>query len=112
MTFNEYQRKAMRTNNTDQPHTAQLVTTAIKLPAEAGEYANKVGKWYEQHWPLDQEGLKEELGDILWYLAKAAQALDTTLDEIAQANIAKLHKRYKGDGFSVEESVNRAGSHK
>ena len=52
---------------------------------------------------LDREHLKKELGDIAWYLAEAATALDLPLEEILQANLAKLKKRYP-QGFETERS--------
>ena len=55
---------------------------------------------------LDKERLKKELGDIAWYLAEAATALDVPLEDILQANIDKLKKRYP-DGFEINRSVIR-----
>ncbi len=51
-------------------------------------------KWMAQGHELDKEHLKSELGDIAWYLAEAATALDISLEEVFQANIDKLKKRY------------------
>ena len=55
---------------------------------------------------LDKDHLAKELGDIAWYLAEAATALDMDLEDILQANIEKLKKRYP-EGFSSSASVNR-----
>ena len=55
---------------------------------------------------LDKERLKKELGDIAWYLAEAATALDMDLEDILQANIDKLKRRYP-EGFSCERSRTR-----
>lgn len=55
---------------------------------------------------MDVEHLKEELGDIAWYLAEASSALDCSLEEILVSNIEKLKKRYP-QGFSEVDSINR-----
>ena len=56
---------------------------------------------------LDKEHLIKELGDIAWYLAEAATALDVNLEDILQANIEKLKKRFP-EGFDENRSKERA----
>lgn len=55
---------------------------------------------------LDKEHLAKELGDIAWYLAEAATALDMPLEDILQANIDKLKKRHP-EGFESKRSTVR-----
>jgi NTP pyrophosphatase (non-canonical NTP hydrolase) len=55
---------------------------------------------------LTRENRREELGDILWYLTWLCSEFGFSLEEVAQANIAKLRERYP-EGFSVERSINR-----
>jgi NTP pyrophosphatase (non-canonical NTP hydrolase) len=55
---------------------------------------------------LDREKLRNELGDVLWYVATMASDLGIPLSDVASANVDKLRKRYP-EGFSVERSVNR-----
>ena len=55
---------------------------------------------------LDKEAMKKELGDIAWYLAEIATALDVPLEEILERNLEKLRARYP-EGFSSERSQNR-----
>ena len=55
---------------------------------------------------IDYDHMAEEAGDVMWYLAEIADALDVTLEEIARRNINKLRKRYP-DGFDPERSINR-----
>ncbi len=57
--------------------------------------------------PLDEENLKEEAGDLMWYVATLCNALGGTLEEIMAQNIAKLRKRYP-DKFTNEAAAARA----
>ena len=72
----------------------------------AGEAIDMVKKWMAQGHELDKEHFKSELGDIAWYLAGAATAIDIYLEEVFQANIDKLKKRYP-KGFDAEKSLVR-----
>ena len=53
---------------------------------------------------LDREALIRELGDVAWYLAETAYALDVPLEDVLQRNIDKLKARYP-QGFAPEESL-------
>lgn len=55
---------------------------------------------------LDREALIRELGDVAWYLAETAAALDLDLDTVLRINLAKLCARYP-EGFSAEQSMHR-----
>ena len=61
---------------------------------------------YQGH-ELDKEHLKDELGDVLWYIAETASGLGITLEEVAQYNLDKLHKRFDGEKFDKEKSIHR-----
>ena len=56
---------------------------------------------------MDKNHLKDELGDVLWYLAETASGLGISLEEVALYNLDKLHKRYHGNTFHKEDSINR-----
>ena len=71
-----------------------------------GEAIDIVKKWLAQGHDLDKEHLAKELGDIAWYLAEAATALDLPLEDILRANIDKLKKRYP-EGFQTDKSLIR-----
>lgn len=106
MTGNEYQNLALRTARTDLDSTQQLLNGALGLAGESGEVVDAIKKHlFQGHW-LDRTHLIKELGDICWYLAIAAEALDTDLDTIFQMNIDKLKTRFP-DGFDAERSINR-----
>lgn len=105
MDLNEYQVESRRTYS-QKPCVDNLHIAALGICGEGGECAGVVKKHLEQGHPLDREKLIKEMGDTLWYLAFGADCLGMTLNEIAEANKAKLRARYP-DGFSVERSVNR-----
>ena len=107
MTIKEYQSLAMRTVNPDLSKKDMLINSVMGLCGESGEAIDIVKKWYAHGHELDRDHLKKELGDIAWYIAEAATALGLSLDEILEANIDKLRKRYP-EGFATERSVDRA----
>ena len=106
MKINEYQKLAMTTVNPNLSKRDMLINSVMGLCGESGEAIDIVKKWFAQGHALDKEHLKKELGDIAWYLAEAATALDLKLEDILEANIDKLKRRYP-EGFETEKSVNR-----
>ena len=106
MKVNEYQALAMTTLNPDLSKRDILINSVMGLCGESGEAIDIVKKWMAHGHELDKDHLAKELGDIAWYLAEAATALDMDLEDILQANIEKLKKRYP-EGFSSSASVNR-----
>ena len=105
MQANDYQKEAMKLLNPKLDNKDVLINGVMGLCGESGEVIDIVKKWLAQGHQLDKERMKSELGDVAWYLAETATALDVPLEQIFQA---KLHKRYP-QGFSTEDSVNRAG---
>ena len=89
----------------------RLLTAALGLTAESGEFTEVVKKIILQGKPYNEDNvfhMKRELGDICWYIAQACMALDTSFDEIIEMNVDKLKKRYPGGEFDVSKSENRA----
>ena len=101
MTVNEYQNLAMRTLNPDLSRKDVLINSVMGLCGESGEAIDIVKKWLAQGHELDKAHLIKELGDVAWYLAEAATALDIPLEQIMQSNIEKLKSRYP-QGFEKE----------
>ena len=106
MTIREYQALAMRTLNPDLSNKDILINAVMGLCGESGECIDIVKKWLAQGHDLDREKLAKELGDVAWYLAEAATALDIPLEKIPEGNIEKLKRRFP-EGFSSEASRNR-----
>ena len=89
----------------------RLLTAALGICAEGGEFTEVVKKIVFQGKPVNEDNIfhmKRELGDIMWYVAQACMSLDTTIDEIIEMNVEKLQARYPGGSFDVHHSENRA----
>ena len=94
-------------NDADVP---RLLTAALGMTAEAGEFTEVVKKIILQGKPYTEENvfhMKRELGDICWYIAQACMALDTNFLEIMEMNYEKLSARYPEGAFDVYRSENR-----
>ena len=75
------------------------------LASEAGEVSGIMQKVFQGH-EFDKEHMKKELGDCLWMIAEACEALDFDMDDVMQLNIDKLKARYP-QGFTAENSLHR-----
>ena len=106
MTINEYQSLALRTLNLDLDKKDVLINGVMGLCGESGEAIDLVKKHLHQGHALDREGIVRELGDIAWYLAETAYALDVDLETVLQGNIDKLKRRYP-EGFETMKSIER-----
>jgi NTP pyrophosphatase (non-canonical NTP hydrolase) len=107
MDANNYQKLAMRTADPQQSRERRLLNAALGLCGEAGEFADAIKKHEFHAHALDLPELEKELGDVLWYVAQACEALGLELSTVMETNIEKLRKRYP-EGFSSERSINRA----
>ena len=88
----------------------RLLTAAVGISAEGGEFMEIVKKMIFQGKPANEdnlEHLKIELGDVLWYVALACMALNISFEEVADMNIKKLEKRYPEGHFAEFYSENR-----
>ena len=90
--------------------TERLLTAAVGMSAEAGEFTEIIKKIVFQGKPVNEENLfhlKRELGDIMWYVSQACLGLDISLEEVIQMNFEKLSARYPEGAFTIERSENR-----
>lgn len=101
-TFQEYQDKLREM----QPGKCakDIPCCALGIVGEAGEVADLLKKVLYHGKPLDVFHLREELGDVLWYLTSLAELHNLNLDDIAKANVEKLTKRYP-NGFHTPVGV-------
>ena len=89
----------------------RLLTAAVGINAEGGEFMEIVKKMVFQGKPWNDDNRKHltiELGDVMWYVMQACMALEIPLDEVIAGNVEKLKKRYPGGEFNVYQSENRA----
>ena len=107
MNLNDYQALAMRTAAQYDTEQENLTVAALGMAGEAGEVAEIVKKAFYHGHDLDRAALIKETGDLLWYIARMAEALGVPLEEIAARNIDKLRARYP-EGFSTERSKHRS----
>lgn len=107
MEFKEYQKKARTTAL--YPKKYKIIYPALGLGDEAGEVMGKIKKWLRDddgNGKMSRErknAIKEEMGDVLWYLASLAHDLGLSLEDVAKVNLEKLKSRklrgkLKGDG--------------
>lgn len=106
ISFSEYQKQAGSLIS-EAGRKDMILNGVMGLAGEAGECVDLVKKERFQGHDLNREKLVEELGDVLWYIAETASGLGVSLDEIADKNLEKLHKRYHGDKFNAFDSINR-----
>ena len=88
----------------------RLLTAAVGISAEGGEFMEIVKKMIFQGKPYDKsnkEHLIIELGDVMWYVAQACMALGVSMDEVVETNVKKLAKRYPEGTFDEFFSENR-----
>jgi len=87
-----------------------LLTSAIGLGSESGEFQEIVKKLFFQGKPLTEETkfhMKRELGDIMWYWTNACRALDLDPNDVISENVTKLKARYPSGDFDPFYSENR-----
>jgi NTP pyrophosphatase (non-canonical NTP hydrolase) len=104
-----YRVKDIEANNPN-VNVALLLTGAIGIASEGGEFSEIVKKCVFQGKPLDDETVfhaKRELGDIMWYWVNACRSLGLDPNEVVAENVNKLKARYPGGEFDVHYSENR-----
>lgn len=87
-----------------------LITAALGLAAETGEFCEIPKKMLFQGKPLTEENLfhmKRELGDVIWYWINACRSLQLDPNDVILENIDKLKSRYPGGEFDAHYSENR-----
>jgi NTP pyrophosphatase (non-canonical NTP hydrolase) len=100
----------LRELNTQGVNISLLLTGAIGMSAEGGEFAEVVKKCIFQGKPMNEDTIfhmKRELGDIAWYFVNAARAIGENPNEVIAENVRKLEARYPGGNFDPYYSENR-----
>ena len=108
MQMNEYQELAQRTSRKELTPREHLYNGILGLAGETGECADLVKKHFYQDGREIIQNLKDEAGDVLWYVVEVISAMGWTLEEVAQHTVDKLKQRYP-EGFSADRSLHREG---
>lgn len=90
----------------DSKKIIDLLHASIGIHTEGAEIADQLKRHVFYGTPLDEVNIKEEIGDLLWYVQLAAKTCNFTLEEAMDVNILKLRQRY-GSQFSRDAAVNR-----
>lgn len=86
--------------------TLRLTHASLGITSEAGEFASAVKAWLFYDRKVDQCNAIEELGDLMWFIAQACDVLGVTFDDVQQANLAKLARRFP-EKFDEDHANNR-----
>lgn len=110
--YDHLHRRIEELRNLSEPNInpSLLLTAAIGLAAEGGEFAEIPKKIFFQGKPYNEEArfhMKRELGDIMWYWVNACRALNLDPNDVIAENVRKLESRYPGGTFNVYHSENR-----
>lgn len=106
MNYKEYQELASKTFAESGDETLNLLHCAIGASTEAGELLDAFKKHIYYKKELDVVNIGEEIADMQWYLFNLCRLLNLDMEQLLEANIAKLKARY-GDKFSTERAINR-----
>ena len=90
------------------PEQCNLIHMCVGISGESGELLDAIKKHVIYQKPLDVENVKEELGDLLFYMSNLMQSVGLTFEEILQHNIDKLSVRYSSGSYSNEQAQERA----
>lgn len=110
-----YLEKSARTDHSDyaqvverisNAETAKLIHYQLGIGSESGELQNALKRWVAYGKPIDKTNIKEELGDVLWYMARICDAFGWTLEEVMELNIKKLEARFP-EKFTTDAALNR-----
>jgi NTP pyrophosphatase (non-canonical NTP hydrolase) len=93
MNFHEYQENAIKTAKAGDIKF-NLVHAAMGIAGESGEFTDCVKKYAIYGQSFDRRNAAEELGDLMWFIALACNAMQISLEDVAAQNIEKLAKRY------------------
>jgi NTP pyrophosphatase (non-canonical NTP hydrolase) len=108
--YDYLQRRVSELRNEHRLNASLLLTAAIGLGSETGEFQEIVKKIFFQGKDYNDETvfhMKRELGDIMWYWVNACRALNLDPNEVVAENVKKLESRYPGGQFDVYHSENR-----
>jgi len=108
MTPNEFIEYCNSISNNDlQAVNPAILHAIIGIGSESGELLDVLKKALVYHQRFDFEHAKEEVGDLLHYIARLIDSCGWTFEEVMQENVQKLQKRYP-NGYSHQAATERA----
>ena len=106
MNIEEFQKRSTRTMDTSLTRRDQIANMALGIAGESGEVADIIKKHLYQGHTLDLDHMKEEIGDVMFYIVNLCTLYDITMSEVLVGNYNKLMERFP-NGFDKEKSINR-----
>lgn len=85
---------------------SRLIHYVLGVGTESGELQDAVKKWVAYGKEVDRTNVKEEIGDLMWYLSRMCDLFGFTFEEIMDINIKKLQTRYPHK-FTQDAALNR-----
>ena len=89
------------------PEKLRLINMAMGLSGETGELADALKKYLVYGKDLNLENVKEECGDILWYMANLLDSIGSSFEEVMELNRLKLSQRFPEGKFTEELAQKR-----
>jgi len=103
MNLREYQEACKRTSKKFATPEIEIATWGLGITGEAGDIASCIKKTFAHKNEALKEGIKENLGDMMWYASMICNFFDWDFEKILEENVEKLKKRYPG-GFTFKDS--------
>jgi len=110
MKINEYCKLANRTNADLGSETSNTIHMLMGMQTEIGELTDPFKKQFAYNKPIDWFNVKEEIGDLMWYIGNLCYMLNFDLEEILEKNIEKLKVRYPDkfdSGYAIQRNLNK-----
>jgi len=104
--WEEYRTGVLRTANSSLSWQQRVAMGSMGLSGETGEIVDYLKKGLFHGHDIAPDKVRDELGDVLWYLTFLGNLFELSLEEIAQENLGKLRRRYP-EGFDPEKSKGR-----
>ena len=102
MNLKEYQETCKKTAEKFETDEKEILTWGLGIAGEAGDVASCIKKTFS-HNNDQKDGIKENIGDTLWYAAMICNFFNWDMDKVLEENIEKLKKRYP-KGFTFEDA--------
>lgn len=102
----DYQKLSVRTLNSDLTPKETIINMVMGIAGETGEVVDLFKKHLFQGHELDKDKIKEELGDVMFYIVNLCTLLDIDAKDMLGNNVKKLQDRYP-EGFDKGKSINR-----